>query len=294
MFSKVINIIKLGRMEHGLLAAITVVASYYVSGGRNGYVALTLLASTFFAEVFLFVTNDIHNINEDRVNRPNAPLVTGVISFREAYWLALASLVLSLIQVIPVAIGWANSLSLIILLVALILGYLYNSRLKRVMIINNLIVALVTSLTYLYGLTSVKVIMPKSSLFMTLLFLTTVVATLGREIVKGSLDYEGDLRVNIRTVATVYGRDAANRVGSIVMLIAVALSIPLMITSLMVLGEFSPLFMLLVALTDSLILFLSIRIIKGDLRWFRELSLLAMGLTLIGLMLCSLLIFIYA
>lgn len=288
------GIVKLGRMEHGLLAAITVVASYYVAGGCNGYVALTLFASTFFAEVFLFVTNDIHNINEDRINRPNAPLITGVASFRDAYWLALTSLALSFIQVIPVAMNWANPLSLAVLLMALILGYLYNSRLKRMVIINNLIVALVTSLTYLYGLTSVSVIKPKPSLFITLLFLTTVVATLGREIIKGSLDYEGDLKVGVRTLATVYGRNTANRVGSVVMLTAVALSIPLIITSLMVLGRFSPLFTVFVALTDSLILMLSVRVIKGNLRWFRELSLLAMGLTLIGLMLCSLLIFIYA
>ncbi|ABW01790.1 geranylgeranylglycerol-phosphate geranylgeranyltransferase [Caldivirga maquilingensis] len=293
MASKVTGVVKLGRMEHGLLAAITVVASYYVSGGRNGYVSLILFASTFFAEVFLFVTNDIHNINEDRINRPNAPLVMGVVTFREALWLGLVSLVLSFIQVIPVVMDWANSLSLIVLATALVLGYLYNSRLKRVMIINNVVVALVTSLTYLYGLASVKVIKPQPSLFITLLFLTTVVATLGREIVKGSLDYEGDLKVGVRTIATTYGRDTANKAGSIVMMIAVALSIPLIIVSSAVLGRFSSLFIIFIILTDSLILTLSIRVIKGNLRLFRELSLLAMGLTLIGLMLCSLLIFIY-
>jgi len=92
--SKVTGFIKLGRMEHGLLTAITVISSYYISGGRNGYVALTLLLSSFFAEVFLFVTNDIHNVAEDRVNRPSAPLVTGIVTPREAWWFALASLCL--------------------------------------------------------------------------------------------------------------------------------------------------------------------------------------------------------
>ena len=292
--SKVTGIIRLGRMEHGLLTAITVVSSYYVSGGRNGYVALTLLLSSFFAEVFLFVTNDIHNINEDRLNRPNAPLITGVISLKEASWVALISLALSLIQVIPVLMGLTNLFSLAVLLSALILGYLYNSRLKRVAVINNILVALVTSLTYLYGLASVIMIKYQALEFMLLLFLTSFIATLGREIVKGSLDHDGDLKAGISTIATKYGPEVANRVGSVIMLIAVASSVPLIAVSMVVLGKFSLIFTSFVVLTDALMVNLSIRVLNGNLRGFRELSLLAMGLTLTGLMLSSLLLFISA
>ncbi|MGC8569952.1 MAG: UbiA family prenyltransferase [Caldivirga sp.] len=292
--SKVTGIIRLGRMEHGLLTAITVVSSYYVSGGRNGYVALTLLLSSFFAEVFLFVTNDIHNINEDRLNRPSAPLITGVISLKEASWVALISLALSLIQVIPVLMGLTNPFSLAVLLSALILGYMYNSRLKRVAVINNILVALVTSLTYLYGLASVIMVKYQALEFMLLLFLTSFIATLGREIVKGSLDHDGDLKAGISTIATKYGPEVANRVGSVIMLIAVASSVPLIAVSMVVLGKFSLIFTSFVVLTDALMVNLSIRVLNGNLRGFRELSLLAMGLTLTGLMLSSLLLFISA
>ena len=290
--SKVTGFIKLGRMEHGLLTAITVISSYYISGGRNGYVALTLLLSSFFAEVFLFVTNDIHNVAEDRVNRPSAPLVTGIVTPREAWWFALASLLLSLTQVIPVVMGLANPVSLLILLMALALGYLYNVSLKRVMVINNVLVSLVTSLTYLYGLASVKVINQQPLHFIGLLFLTTMIATLGREIVKGSLDYEGDLKVRVVTLATRYGVGVANKAGSIIMLAAVALSIPLMLSSVPVLGRFSVVFSALVAATDALLIMLVVKVLRGDLRRFRGVSLLAMGLTLLGLMLSSLLLFI--
>lgn len=289
---KGIELIRLGRMEHGILTAITVVASYYVAGGRSGYVALFLFLSSFFAEVFLFVTNDMHNVNEDRINRPTAPLVTGTVTLKEAQVLASASLALSLIQLIPVIMGLANPLSLAVLASALVLGYSYNLLLKRRMIINNVLVSLVTSLTYLYGLATLNTITHQSLRFIGLLFLTTMVATLGREILKGSMDYSGDLRVGVSTIATRYGQEVANRVGSIILLTAVALSIPLIFTSLATLGWVGPVFSSFVLATDALMVMLSIRAFNGDLRLFRELSLLAMGLTLVGLMVSAILLFI--
>lgn len=281
--------VKISRLEHGVLTALTVDSAYLLAGGKNPLVLATLALSSLFAEVFLFVTNDIHNLEEDSINRPDAPLVTGLVKVGEAWVIAYASLAISLIQVLPVALGYAQPLSLVILALALTLGYAYNVGLKRRLIVNNVSVALVSSLTYLYGLFSAENPPGGALRFLTALFLVTMVASLGREVGKGSIDVDGDLKVGIRTIASTYGVGASNKVSSALILAAVALSPLIMLYSI----DYSPMpgivFSSFVAVTDAIMVALSVRLLKGSLKGFRGLSLAAMGLTLLGFLIYAVL-----
>jgi len=279
------GIVRLSRLEHGLLAGFIVVASYVVGGGRDPLGALLLYLSTLLAEVFLFVSNDMRNIEEDKINRPNAPLVTGEVSLSTARSLAYSSLVLSLaLALIGVILGSINYRCLPILLIALTLGYTYNAILKRLLIINNITVALVSSLTFIYGLyASGNVLTPLPHLF----FIASLLSTMGRELVKGIIDVKGDSAVGVRTVANTMGVSYAIKLAVVFTLASVASSIPIV---LLTLGD-GFIVTIGVLVTDSLLVLLSLRLLtRGEAyaEAFRANSLGSMAIAIVSYLVYSL------
>ncbi|WP_243678894.1 UbiA family prenyltransferase [Vulcanisaeta distributa] len=177
--------IRLSRIEHGILTSLIVIASYVIAGGRSAIAMVLLFLSSLLTEIFLFATNDIYNIEEDRINRPDAPpLVRGEASISEAWVLSLLSVVIAiLLNVLGIAMGYLVAWSIVILIMAIALGFSYNYRLKRVIIVNNVFVAITSSLTFLYGLYAVSSTIPTLNLPY-LLFIVSFLATMGRELVK--------------------------------------------------------------------------------------------------------------
>lgn len=271
--------IELARSEHGFIAGVAAVSSYLFSGGREPLVTVMLFVSTFMAEVFLFVTNDLLNIAEDAVNRPQAPLITGRASKGGASVMAIASLAASVIPMMWLyAVRLINAVPLLVLFAAIMLGFYYNWRGKRVLMINNLIVSVVTPLTYIYGLACVPAPGKYAALIMSLLFFTSMIATLGRESVKGAIDVAGDSRVGVNTVATRKGRGTAVRLGMGATAAAVLVSIPLMALS----SRFA-VFTASIAITDAVMIYCVLLLRRGDLEGYRRNSLIGMSITLLGL-----------
>ncbi|GGP20150.1 prenyltransferase UbiA [Thermocladium modestius] len=270
--------IELARSEHGLIAGVAAISSYLFSGGREPLVAVMLFVSTFMAEVFLFVTNDLLNIAEDTVNRPQAPLITGRAGRRGASIMAVASMAASMISMIWLyAARLINVMPLLVLFAAIMLGFYYNWRGKRILIINNLIVSVVTPLTYIYGLSCVSAASDHAILVVLLLFFTSMIATLGRESIKGAIDVAGDSRVGVNTVATRKGKEAAVRLGMGATAAAVLISIPLMALSI----RFA-VFAASIAITDAIMIYCMLLLRRGDLEGYRRNSLVGMSITLLG------------
>ncbi|MFP3211344.1 MAG: UbiA family prenyltransferase [Thermocladium sp.] len=277
--------IELARPEHGIIAGIASVSAYIFSGGHNPIVSLSLFISAFAAEAFLFITNDLLNIAEDSINRPNAPLVSGKARRRIAAASSLAFLIASIIpMLILIMLRLISGLPLIVLSIALLLGFYYNWRGKRILVINNLIIAIVTPLTYIYGLTCANP-SPNDTNIMLLLFMTSMVATMGREIIKGAIDAVGDSRVGIKTVATELGMRAANEAGLLMTVAAVVISIPLMLASL---DASAYIFIVSIIITDIIMIYCMILLIKGNLEGYRRNTLLGMSITLLGLLINAL------
>ncbi|WP_243666130.1 UbiA family prenyltransferase [Vulcanisaeta sp. JCM 16159] len=146
-------LIRLSRIEHGILTSLITIASYVVAGGRSSVAMVLLFLSSLLTEVFLFATNDIYNIEEDKINRPDAPLVRGEVTIKEAWVLSLLSVTIAvLLNALGIALGHLMVWSIVILIMAIVLGFSYNYGLKRVIVVNNLLVALTSSLTFIYGL----------------------------------------------------------------------------------------------------------------------------------------------
>ncbi|BDR92602.1 geranylgeranylglycerol-phosphate geranylgeranyltransferase [Vulcanisaeta souniana] len=281
--------IKLSRIEHGVLTSLIVVASYIIAGGRSAIAMALLFLASLLTEIFLFATNDIFNVEEDRVNRPDAPIVSGEVSIREAWALSLLSVVIAvLLNVLGIAMRYLMDWSIVILALAIFLGFFYNYGLKRVIIVNNVLVAITSSLTFLYGLYAVSSIPPTLNLPY-LLFIVSFLATMGRELVKGALDVAGDARAGVKTMANVYGIRTAVIMAVAFTLLAVAVS-PLIIISSR--GFPGIILSIGVVITDAMLLYISIVVLTRPnyMSRFRTLALGAMSITIIAYLLFALLL----
>ena len=262
---------RLIRGEHGVLTAISSIASYLVAGGNNAATLALLGASAFLAEAGTFAHNDVANLAEDRINRPDAPLVTGAVSVKTAKILAISSYLagLALAMLLP----WYAAA---IYALAVALGAFYNERGKKTPFLGNFIVAFLTSMVYPYGMAAAGYI----DVYLLLLFTASLLANLGRELVKTAIDYQGDMAAGLRTAAVVLGPERAARLGAALALISSAVGIYLVYT---LIETRLYIFMLGVAATSIALFVLSISCMKGRWQLFRKGSLAAFGVTLIAL-----------
>lgn len=281
---------RLTRIEHGVFAVLAVLAAYIISGGKDITIMTVLALSTLFAECFLFTTNDIYNIHEDRINRPNAPLVKGTLSIGVAKLLAIIFLSLTFTPIIvSIVTNILNVLPLLVLSLAVILGFLYNVKFKKMLIINNLILSLVTSLVFLYGASATYFKM--NILIITLLFLTSITATMGREVVKGIIDVNGDKVAGIKTIATMYGVETACKVSLILTSISIVLSIPLIV--MLTYLTYGVVLIVGIIVTCTILTYGMYLMVKNvdNAEKFRKISLTGMAITITSFFLFSILSF---
>lgn len=213
--------LRLARIDHGAIAAIATAVGCAV--GAGGWLsipsaAVIAILVTVLVEVGLFALNDVFNLEEDRVNAPDRPLVRGEVSVDEAVRLGVASLASGVI--ISAILGPAP---LLVVALATASGMAYNAWLKRTGLPGNVVVALDTSLPFLFGATVVRGfdVPPLAAVFVLIAF----TATLGREVLKGIRDLEGDLRAGVRTLAATRGVRAASLVAAVLLLTAPLLSL---------------------------------------------------------------------
>lgn len=181
------------------------------------WIALVLAGfSTAFVTAGGNVLNDLFDLEGDRTNHPDRPLVTGEVSVRTARGLATSLFVLGVLVAVPVALTEPWVAVILAVAVALLLGYEF--RFKRAGFAGNLVVAFLTGVVFLYGGAAAGnpvVLAP----FGAMAFL----ATLSREVVKDMEDVAGD--VGRTTLPKVYGLGAATALARSAVLGGVALSL---------------------------------------------------------------------
>lgn len=173
-------------------------------------VATTMMASTM-------ALNDAADLPIDRINAPYRPLPSGALSIRQAYMLSATLASVALLGSVPLNFP----LGLGVATLALVLMIYYNFKGKRKGFYGNLIVSFEVALLFLYGGVIVANIRPILLVFFAIAFL----ANLGREIVKGIVDLEGDARSGVRTVAVTHGPRRAAQVSVIFVASAIIFSL---------------------------------------------------------------------
>jgi geranylgeranylglycerol-phosphate geranylgeranyltransferase len=188
------------------------------------------------------VLNDLLDIEGDRTNHPERPLVTGAVLPPTARLLAAGLFVLGVIVAVPVVL--AEPLVGVILAAALGSLLAYEFRLKSRGITGNAVVALLTGLVFLYGGAAAGdalLLLP----FAAMAFL----ATFSRELIKDMEDVEGD--VGRQTYPKVHGLPAASRAGRAAVVGAIALSVVPLFWFVSLRSDAGIIYLLLVAGADA-------------------------------------------
>ncbi|MEC8992375.1 MAG: geranylgeranylglycerol-phosphate geranylgeranyltransferase [Candidatus Latescibacterota bacterium] len=202
------GIIVLARPINCLLTAGSVVVGA-VAGGLGGApvdIAMAALAAALITGAGNAL-NDVQDIEEDRINQPQRPLPAGLVS-------PLAAIVMvGLLVVSGLGLAWWVSpvAGMIATAVALtLMGY--SIWLKQTGPAGNILVAALAATTFPYG-ALVGGDLGRSWIPATFAFLYH----LGREVVKGVEDMEGDQRRDIRTLALRVSPIAAGRVTALLL-----------------------------------------------------------------------------
>lgn len=140
--------------------------------------------------------NDYFDLEIDKINKPNRPLVKGKISPNFTYRLAVIEFILGIL--ISILIG---KLAFIIVVFTSLLLILYSRYLKQLPLIGNLVVSFSSGMAFIFGGVAVNrvrwTIVPAILAFF---------YHLGREMIKDVQDMKGDAQMNAKTFPLIFGK----------------------------------------------------------------------------------------
>ena len=248
-----------------------------VARGQGVFVSPTLWAyfvlaalSTACVTAAGNVLNDILDLEGDRTNHPDRPLVTGEVSVDTAKGLVVGLFFASLFLVLPVVaaaplVGWILGAAVVCLLA-------YEFLLKAQGFVGNLVVAFLTAMVFLYGgaaAGNAALLLP----FAGMAFL----ATLSREVIKDMEDVRGD--VGRTTLPMRYGLPFSGRLAQLSVVAAIVLSPVPLLWFVSVTSVAGIIYLGLVALAD-VIFGVSVVYLPGRLHYEQTMSKLAMAVAL--------------
>lgn len=195
MLKQVKGLYKLSRPFSTLTGILATFLGGYVAGTGNwGAIALACLA-TMFVSAAANAWNDYRDIEIDRINQPQRPLPSGMVSLRAARNFSFIMAALSMI--VAALISWP---AFFVSVASNILLYLYSMRLKSTVLLGNVTVALISALSPVFGGIAAGNVTPSLWLALIIFF-----GILSREILKTLADYDGDAHNQVKTISTVWG-----------------------------------------------------------------------------------------
>ena len=189
--------VQLSRPVNIFITLASIPAGCWIAGGTTSDSLIIFLAALTGALVMAGANavNDSFDIEIDRINRPRRPLPLGVLTQRNARQMWF------IVSITAICINvFINFLALLIVIFAIILLYYYSARLKRTIVAGNVVVGLMTGMTFIYGGAIVghieRALVPAVFAFL---------INFARELVKDVEDIEGDRKEHAFTLPVQYG-----------------------------------------------------------------------------------------
>ena len=249
---KIKGAIQLFRPELPFAAGICVVLGEIITLGGFPHLREFVLgfACGFFLSGAALTLNDYFDIEVDKVNAPERPIPSGLLTAAEAVLLTIFATLIGLAAAFLI-----SKVALIISVIFWAVGVLYNWRFKAKGLWGNLMVASSVGVTFILGGMTVGQPLNKIVWFFGL---TAFLIDLAEEIAGDAMDMEGDKKRDSQSIALRMGRDAALRLTAFLFLLVVLLSfVPF------VFGWLGVSYLLLVAIMDITVVFFTIRLLKS-------------------------------
>lgn len=234
-------------MVGAVIAGSSAAAAFPGSNLAYGYITGFALTAGSMA------INDYYDREIDAVNEPNRPIPSGLVKPREALRLALV------LAVVGFAAAYMTGIrSLAVAVISWVLFTTYTTVGKRSGLPGNFLVSTCVAMPFVYGSVVIRGGVETNVLiFASMVFLSNT----GREITKGIVDVEGDIKQNVKTLAVRFGTRMASIAASLFNISATLLSpIPL------VLGLVSVWYVPLVSVTDVGLVASSVALLKNHSR----------------------------
>ncbi len=251
VLKKIKGLIELLRPELPFAAGICVIMGEIITIGNIPSIRELILGFSwgFFLSGSAMILNDYFDIDVDRINAPNRPLPSGLISSKTVI---LFTIIITLIGLL--ISFFINGLAVLLYIIFWIIGFLYNWRFKEKGLLGNLFVSLSVSITIILG--SIVVGNPWNKgviIFSIMVFLFN----LGEEIAADAMDIAGDKKRNIKSIPILIGREKSIYISFLLFVTFILLSfLPVF------LGLFGISYFAIISLTDILILYWAIKLIK--------------------------------
>jgi geranylgeranylglycerol-phosphate geranylgeranyltransferase len=199
-----------------LIASISVILGAFLAGGSIKPSMSVVLGAVV---AFLLLSagnalNDFCDVETDRINKPSRPIPSGQVKRRAAMVFAV------------VAFAAGTSLSLLINWVAFsvacivsMLLVLYTVRLRRLLLVGNTLIGILTGLTFVYGGIAVGAI---GGAIIPGIF--SFLFTTGREIIKDIQDVKGDKAVGLLSLPIGWGERKAMYVAFVFLVLVILVS----------------------------------------------------------------------
>lgn len=246
---KILGLFRLFRFELPFTAGICVVMGEILALGSIPPPREMLLGfmSVFFISATALILNDYFDIETDRINAPERPLPSGLVTKQEVLFL---SVVVTLSGFVT---GYCISITFMIVSIPIwIIGFLYNWHFKKTGLPGNLMVGFSVGMTFIMGGIAVNKPFEPIVWFFALWVL---LIDLAEEIAADVMDREGDHKTGSRSLAVVLGPEKALRISvGIFLLVVIGSSVPF-ILGWMELKYLSP-----IVMTDVVILYSGLKL----------------------------------
>ncbi|MEJ2614349.1 MAG: UbiA family prenyltransferase [Ignavibacteriaceae bacterium] len=216
--NKIKGLFKLLRFELPFSAGVCVVMGQILSSGQFASVFITIsgFISVFLISASILVLNDYFDVETDRINAPDRPIPSNMVSPPQAMLFSMLLLFTGLFLSYTIGIT-----ALIISIILSTIGYLYNRFFKKSGLPGNLMVSFSVGMTFIYGGATVGLAFNNIVLFF---FIIAALIDLGEEIAADSMDMKGDILINSNSVAIKYGSSVALKISGFIFFFVILLS----------------------------------------------------------------------
>lgn len=215
--SKIISFIKLIRPLNCFIAFATVFTSGLIASlNEINYLIIIIAGATAFLSTSAGNSiNDYFDIQTDKINRPERPLPSGLLT---KYDVILFYIVLTILSLL--VSSFINQIAFAITLGASLLMFVYSFLLKKLPLVGNVTVSFLTGIAFIFGGVAVENLNPV--LFpAALAFIINFI----REIVKDAEDIDGDEKNGLKTFPIIYGLKKTKNILYVLIIVSVLISL---------------------------------------------------------------------